>query len=256
MKKLLVITTALLFIAPSAFASPLNANNMELGGLQSIFSDTLKSTINVNTEESGAEIFAFQSTGATAHYVANVAPNSSNIEFGIYDLANPDNQLTIFNSTNNVGDNTQIYIDYNGSSLMSYSLIGGYTPIDTITMDLPNFGFYITSSDGTYYSVSADNPTETADLDGDGAYDNDHFLAYEGNGDKVNLPLPNSDPTMGLNDYAHWYIAVEGSALDGTNDNFTDMLVHFESIQPVPEPATFVLFGFGMLGVCGLLRRK
>ncbi|PIE61763.1 MAG: hypothetical protein CSA29_01740 [Desulfobacterales bacterium] len=256
MKKLLFITLALFIIAPNAFAMPLNANNMTLTDLQGVFNG-IGSTIDANSDESGAEKFAFQSTGATAHYVANIGTPAANIEFGFYDLSDSNKQLTIFDGSRNVGDNTQIYIDYNNSELTSYYMTGSGPNIQTVTVDniqmsLPSLGFYIKSGSMTYFSVSDQNTGGTADLDGDGVVDNDHFLVYEGKSDVVNLP----GIQQGLNDYAHWYVAMEASEIDGIDDNFTDMVVHLESIQPVPEPATFLLLGIGILGFCGLLRKK
>ena len=37
---------------------------------------------------------------------------------------------------------------------------------------------------------------------------------------------------------------------------FANIVTHAESIKPVPEPATMILFGLGLLGVAGVGRKK
>lgn len=172
--------------------------------------------------------------------IVELAGLASSTVFGVYDLADPMNQVTIFDGAASAGAQGTLSIMDDGSVFVN-AADTGVDFADSV------FGFFLDSTPsredntGVWFSDTSLNP--------DGF---DHMAAYQGTGDLVDLP----GAIPGLWTSNKYLLAWEDLNASINDGDFEDFVVMVETVQPVPIPGAVWLFGSGVLAIVGMARRR
>lgn len=230
---------ALAAIATSLMTSGALATPVSGGGLQNAM-DSAGAVVDVNNDQYVPDSYWLigSSTVAVTNILFEFAGFADSTAFGIFDKDNVGNKLQVYSGAASPGS----------IALIANSTVSGGKQFCTAPLfSLPTctvfggsqFGFYLQTESGTFYSDS--------DLNGDNF---DHLVAYQGNYSSSNPSYINGSPWL-----ANEFVLAWEDLWGGGDADYDDFVVLVESVVSAPEPATLGLFGLGLVAL-GLRSRK
>jgi hypothetical protein len=244
MKRILCLTILLIFLcAGTSLATNINETGFDgtgknlqdvINGITSGGTSSVDAVGVVNDAIGGDSYWVIDGNQSAANLIIEIAGYRNINSFGIYDSANPGTKVTLFDGPDSAGAQTDVSFLLDGSVIVDASDTG-------VDFSSTTFGYFISNNDATFYSYTG--------LNGDGF---DHMVAFQGTGDTITLPGASSSETWSDDKYILAWEDLNG----GGDYDYQDLVVMVKSVDPVPEPATMLLFGLGVFGLGAVARKK
>ncbi len=251
MKKLVIYG---IFVALLCVSTTIQADEMSLQEvLNSITTAPVAgvSSINVATAKFSDPFdayWAIQASGtAASQVIIEIAGNSAENVIGVYDVADPDKKVVLFDGAATAGTKSSLSFSDDGSVEIMFVDSG-------VDFAGNQFGFYMASpvygedNEGGKIIIGTNYFYSDTTLNDD---QYDHMWAVQGNGTDI-IDLPNSPAGQFAVD--EYMLAFEDT-FGGGDEDHNDFVFMVESINPVPVPGAILL---GLLGMsaAGLKLRK
>ncbi len=270
MKSRYIVTLAALSMvvlaAQRAQAGPYNVRPVPVSGgnLQGVFSDVTGIYVSgpgidaAADQHSAAWFTNTSSGGSVATFAVEVAPASAENTFGIYSTGDPSKRAAIFDGAAVPGE--QAFVSFLANGDVQVSAASG-TVVTSGFPDPKSFGFYLDVFDAPAggfgdginttldYTVFTDDALNTL-VNPAGAA---QVLVFRGDNQTI-LQVPPFG--AGLFTDSEFILAFEDGVTGSAAGDFADMVVIVESVAPIPEPATGLLLGVGLLTLRRFRRRQ
>ena len=212
--------------------------------MQQIFDAILDPSIDA-TNPHEAAIWTLDEANVSAYKIVGISSVPGAL--GVYSYADPYKKAYL----NFDGGESSFSIDADGTMKVHFG--------DEIDNFGQQFGFFWETNGGTFYTEDEKNRGAAMSLS---------YLMSDGtNVDLTDDTLQDLKDAYASNDYTFlgglnrvitaqgdndWILGFE----DGTDGDFQDAVFYVEDMKPVPEPATMLLLGTGLLGIAAFGRKK